>query len=117
MHNLVNRNISLAAASLGPNAWLWLVQAPSIAKRTLGVLLVVLATGCGGGGDTGSGETSPTNPNAQPATIRAVGFNTQAPVNLASAEAYAICSGATISHVPSNISGDVGVSRQVGLWI
>ena len=68
MENLVHRNIILTAASFGPNAWLWLVQAPSMAKRTLGVLLVVSVTGCGGGGggDTGSGETSPTNPTAHP---------------------------------------------------
>lgn len=107
-----NRTILLAIAPINPSSWLWLIQAPSRAKRTLGILLVVSVTGCGGGGggNTGSGETSPTNPESQSA-MKGVTIRSLAPVNLASTAAYAIFSSATIVHAPSRITGDVGVRQ------
>ena len=104
MRTMTNAKITRStSAALAP----WLIHTASAAKRGLLILLVVAATGCGGGGDTGSGETTPTAPESRATTY--VAPNATTALSLAAADGYAILAGATITNVgPSQISGDVG---------
>lgn len=104
MRTLTNAKLARnTAVVLAP----WSIHRASAAKHGLLIFLVVAVTGCGGGGDTGSGETTPTAPETRPTAYGASQATTA--LSLATAGEYAILAGGTITNVAaSQISGDVG---------